>query len=254
MGDLSPDPSGGGFGPCRAAVRIRALCELLHAPQLLLCIDNELVVDGASLVDELLDGGRLPERVQDDAAPQGKIGTASACGDERSVCDVDVAEPVAVFLSGAYHDGGEDTSVEDGKDNVAPSCQQSCGIPTDEADFLVLAFGEAGQEIVGSGGKPQNAAPAVWMMVVVSPFVPISGTSARMSVAAGSFCMSSSRFFRFMFELLSVGGTVPPLLSAVGGTYGKHGSIDQRFLQTRETIKQSPVPFWMILYRKDVRL
>ena len=109
-------------------------------------------------MDEFLDGGRLPEGVEDDPAPEREVGAAPTCGDERSVCDVDVAEPAAVLLDGAHHDRGEHTSVEDGQDDVAPPCQQTCGAPADETDVLVLACGEAGHEAVRGGGKPQCAA------------------------------------------------------------------------------------------------
>ena len=79
-----------------------------------------------------------------------------AVRDERGACDVDVAESAAALLYGAHHDRREDAAVQDGEDDVAAACEEARGVPADEADLLVLALGEAGEDVFGGCGELQS--------------------------------------------------------------------------------------------------
>ena len=99
---------------------MQVLRKLLSTAQLLLRVEEEFVVDGTPLAYEPLHGGQLPEGADDCAAPQGEVSGISAACEERLVGNVDVAEPAVAFGDAAHDDGGEDTAVQDGQDDVAP--------------------------------------------------------------------------------------------------------------------------------------
>ena len=128
---------------------MQVLRKLLGAAQLLLYIEEELVVDGAPLAYEPLHGRQLTEGADDGAAPQGEVGSISAAREERLVGDVDIAEPAVAFGDAAHDNGREDAAVQDGQDDVAPPCEPARRILSDEAQLLVLALRETGEDVLG---------------------------------------------------------------------------------------------------------
>ena len=133
--------------------------EGLRRMQLAPYVEEELVVHGARLADEFAHGWRAPEGVDDGAALECDIRPCRcAVHDERGTCDVDVAERAAL-VRGAGHNRAENTAVQDGEDDVAPPCELAGSVSADEAQLLVLASGEAGEDILNRGVQSHAGAP-----------------------------------------------------------------------------------------------
>ena len=151
--------------------------------------------------------------------------------DERSVRDVDVAEPALALVNVTHHERGKHAAVQDGENDVAAACELACRIAADETQLLILTSREAGEYILRRRRERQTAA---------CRGVNDGGTAAVCAIH-GYECENIRRCGKFLHEQVSLRPV--HIGTPFCGRFSAPPTCRRRSAQARDFLKQSPVPF-----------